>query len=157
DAARLARLSLGDARRVDDGLSQAGVVAWRHDVHARYARRLVQLLDQLVTDLAAFAHGIAGAFHPGHDRVGNDGAGEVLADPARRTGGPQGHKPDQKLEAAEAVFGQALRVAPGDAGIHAELRLGELGAGIDLGLEALRLPAGRWIDGRIRGADEEAR
>ena len=46
-------------------------------------------------------------------------------------------------------------IAPHHAGIHAELRLHELAAGRDLGLEALRLPAGRRIDRHVGRGDEE--
>ena len=54
----------------------------------------------------------------------------------------------------EALLGEPRHVAAHDARIHAELRLHELRAGVDLGLRAPRLPAGRRID-RIVGAAEE--
>ena len=52
------------------------------------------------------------------------------------------------------MLGKPRHVAAHHTGIHAELRLHELRAGVDLGLQAFRLPAGRRVD-RIVGAAEE--
>src|SRR5262245_10814252 len=68
----LSLVPLGDLRRAGDDLGEARVVARRHDVYPTDARRLAQLLDQFVADLATLTRGIAGAFHAGHDGVGND-------------------------------------------------------------------------------------
>ena len=46
-------------------------------------------------------------------------------------------------------------IAAHDAGVHAELRLGELRAGLHLGEEPVRLPAVRRIDRHVGGANEE--
>ncbi len=52
------------------------------------------------------------------------------------------------------MLGEPRHIAAHHAGIHTELRLHELRAGVDLGLQAGRSPAGRRID-RIVGAAEE--
>src|SRR6185312_11679408 len=74
---------------------------------------------------------------------------------ARRLRRAQWRDADYEMElAAEAAFVEPRHVAAHDARIHAELRLHELRAGLDLGGEALRLPARRRID-RIVGAAQE--
>ena len=106
----------------------------------------------------ALRSGIGGLLEPLDEGVGDDGAVEVLLHPARRLGRAQRRDPDQQEEAARRrVLGEPRGVAPHDAGIHAELGLRELGAGRDLGRELVRLPAGRRVDRRVGGAEEELR
>src|SRR6185437_13394282 len=144
----------GLPRPFDDNRHR-GVVVRRHDVAAVDLRDLAERGDRLDADAAAFGQRIARAFHARDEGVRNDRAEQLLLHPARRLRRAQWRDADYEMElAAEAAFVEPRHVAAHDARIHAELRLHELRAGLDLGGEALRLPARRRID-RIVGAAQE--
>ena len=74
------------------------------------------------------------------------------ADLAERSGA----MPIEKRQfVGETVLGKPRHIAAHHAGIHAELRLHELRAGVELGLQRLRLPAGLWVDRIVGGAEKE--
>ena len=141
-------------RGVADHIGDRRLVARRHDVHAGNAGNGGELAHQVEAEPAALGGGIARRLQPRDRRVGNDGAEQLLAHPARRLGRAQRRDADQERQ-LDAVLGEPRHVAPHHAGIHAELRLHELAAGRDLALEAFRLPAGRRIDRHVGGGDEE--
>ncbi len=103
------------------------------------------------------AAGIGGLLHPLDDRVGNDGAEQVLAHPVRRLGRAQRRDADQQIEAArDAGVGQPLRRsgARSPASMQNWVCANCAPAAILAG-ELVRLPVGRRIDRRVGRADEE--
>ena len=119
------------------------------------ARHVFQLLHELGTDRLALGAGIIGGVEAGDDVVGDDGAEQLLAHPARGPGRRDRADADQELHArCEAEVDQALAVAAHDVDIHAELRLHELHSGFGLGDEPFRLPVRGWVDRRVRRPEQ---
>src|SRR5664280_1177611 len=153
---KLRRRQAGDAgARGSDDVRNGGFVARRHDVDAGDMWDAGQLGNEIEADAAAFRRRVARTLHARDDCIRDDGAEQFFLDPARRLRRAQRHDADDERQLlGGAVLRQPRHVAAHHAGIHAELRLYELRAGIDLGLQSFRLPAGLWVN-RIVGAAEE--
>ena len=115
-----------------------------------------KLAHHVDTDAAALGVRIGRAFEAIDDRLRNDGAEQLVADPQRRLHRAQRHNADQQRNlVGNAVLGEPCDVAAHHAGIHAELGLHELRAGAELGLERGRLPVRRRIDRVVGGAEKK--
>jgi hypothetical protein len=119
----------------------------RHQMHSGHARNILELLHEFETDALAFSALIRSALESPDQRIRDDRAVEAIPDPMRRACGGQGRKANEQVGALrDAVFHQTREVASHDSGVHAELGLDELRAGIELALQVRGPPVRGRID-----------
>src|SRR6516165_9625168 len=127
-------------------------------MRAGHALDLRKLLQQLDADLAALGPRVTGPLQPPDDALRDMHPEEILVHPPRRLDrgdGPDADEDEEPLQ--KSVIAKPREIAAQQTEIEAVLGLDEVRAGLDLGLEGFRPPAGLRIMGGIGRADEEPR
>src|SRR5881394_42700 len=128
----------------------------RHHVRARDAADLAQTRDQLLADRASFGRLILRRLEPLNRRLGDVHAEEVLVHPARGLRrADRADADDHREPVDDALLAQPADVRARDVEIEAELRLHEVGPGLDLRVERRSLPVRVGPTRHVGAADEE--